>query len=434
MLDAFLTLFYIVGHILRVRLINLLIRGLVLVSRFFFIFALAKMLPPTEIGKYGLLVAAISYSVYFVGFDFYTYTTRQISGGDRQFWGGYLKSQAALSCFLYISIFPVLIFLFASDWLPWVLAKWFFVILFFEYVCLEFIRFFIASSEQISASIVLFLSQAFWAVAVIVLMLVDDNYKELNYVLVFWCFGSVLALAYSIFKIYKMRLGGWAAGIDIGWIWSGVRIAIPMLLATLALRGIFTFDRYLISEFLSLEVAAAYVLFIGVAGTLLAFLDAAVFSFSYPGLIRFYNDCEPGLFKANMRIMFFSVVLFSISFVLCSLLVLPHLLVWLGREVYSENYHVFYWALVAIIINSFWMVFHYALYAQRRDKHIIYSHCVAFFVFLIFGFCFYFIWPQDSIFIGVCASQAAILFWKLYAYRKFTPKAFQGFLFKRHLI
>jgi len=30
-----------------------------LLSRFFFLFALAKMLDPAEIGKYGLLVAAV---------------------------------------------------------------------------------------------------------------------------------------------------------------------------------------------------------------------------------------------------------------------------------------------------------------------------------------------------------------------------------------
>ncbi|WP_312447942.1 hypothetical protein [Stutzerimonas nitrititolerans] len=44
---------------LPIRLINVGIRSVVLLSRFFFLFALAKMLDPAEIGKYGLLVAAV---------------------------------------------------------------------------------------------------------------------------------------------------------------------------------------------------------------------------------------------------------------------------------------------------------------------------------------------------------------------------------------
>ena len=412
---------------MQIRLINTIIRVLILLSRFFFLFALAKLLEPSEIGRYGLLVAAVSYSIYFVGLDFYIYTTRQVSGGDRGVWGEYIKSQALLSGVLYMFLCPFFILLFAAGWLPWALVIWFFVILLLEYVCLELIRFFIAASEQLSASVVLFLNQAFWAVVVVVFMILDESYRNLLSVLFFWVCGSLLALFYSFLKLRNMNLGGWGRRVNLSWVCKGVKIAVPMLLATLALRGIFTFDRYLLNRFINVDVVAAYMLFIGVAGTLLAFLDAAVFSFSYPGLIRAYKMNDFKSFKKNMRVMLVSVLVLSGLFAVCSIIILPYLLMWIDKSVYFESYYIFYWVLGAIAINALWMVFHYALYAQQLDKHIIGSHIAGLIVFLLASYAFYGLYPKRSILIGLCLSQSGILFWKFFSYQKKTPKAFLGF-------
>lgn len=391
---------------------------------------MAKLLEPTEVGHYGLLVAAVGYSIYFVGLDFYVYTTRQVSGGDRGVWGRYIKSQALLSGLLYLGFFPVFILLFVGGWLPWEFVGWFFIVLILEHACLEIIRFFIAASEQLAASVVLFLNQAFWAVAVVIFMILDESNRNLSSVLLFWIFGSVVALCYSFAKFKQMGIGGWWARVDLEWVWNGVKIAVPMLLATLALRGIFTFDRYLLSDFVGLDVVAVYVLFIGVAGTLLAFLDAAVFSFSYPALIESYKENNTATFKKNMMIMLVSVAVLSGLFSVCSIFILPYMLVWIGKSVYLNSYYIFYWVLGALVVNAFWMVFHYALYAQQLDRHIIASHLVGFFVFLVSSYGLYFLYPQKSILIGLCLSQGVVLLWKFYAYQKNTPKPFLGFGWK----
>lgn len=412
---------------MNARLLNVSIRMLVLISRFVFMFAVAKLLEPSQVGQYGLLVAAVGYSIYFVGLDFYSYTSRQIAGGDRSLWGRYIKSQVALSGFLYFVFFPFFLIIFAAAWLPWSLAGWFFVILIFEYACLEVMRFFIAASEQLSASLVLFFNQACWSVAIILLMVSGEHFRSLEWILSFWIGGSAIALGFACLKLRRMQLGGWCSRIDWSWVWTGVKVAVPMLIATLALRGIFTFDRYLVGEVLGLERVAVYVLFIGVAGTLLAFLDAAVFSFAYPGLIEACKRQQAGVFRKNMRTMLVSVVSFSMIFTVCGFLVFPYLLIWIGKEVYLESYYVFYWVLLAVVINALWMIFHYALYSQRRDGHIIGARLLAFLVFLLASYLFYFSYPRDSIFIGLCLSQFVILVWNFLAYRATTPKAFRGF-------
>ena len=84
----------------RVRALNVAMHGVTLASRFVLIFFLARFLEPTQLGLYGLLTVTIGYSLYFLGFDFYTFTTREILKRERHEWGGLLKDQCALSLVL----------------------------------------------------------------------------------------------------------------------------------------------------------------------------------------------------------------------------------------------------------------------------------------------------------------------------------------------
>lgn len=54
------------------RLLNLVLRGTTLVSKFALLFVLAKFLEPLEVGLYGLFSATIFYCLMALGFDFYT--------------------------------------------------------------------------------------------------------------------------------------------------------------------------------------------------------------------------------------------------------------------------------------------------------------------------------------------------------------------------
>ena len=54
------------------------LRGLTLTSKFLLVFFLAKFLEPRDVGLYGLLAAVVGYGIYFVGFDFYTYASREL--------------------------------------------------------------------------------------------------------------------------------------------------------------------------------------------------------------------------------------------------------------------------------------------------------------------------------------------------------------------
>ncbi|MFO4680826.1 MATE family efflux transporter [Vibrio cholerae] len=407
---------YIVEVFLKKRLINISLRVLVLVSRFFFLFIIARFLEPEDVGLYGVFVATVGYSLYFLGMDFYTYTTREIASSSRDCWGGYIRSQIFFSAIIYCFALPILLFVFYFDLLPKMLLGMFFLILVLEHLSLELIRFFIAASEQVSSTIVLFLNQASWAIIVTLLMVYSDSFRSLDVVLIGWFFGSLAALFFGFIKIKRMGLAGWDHKVDFSWLWNGVKIAFPLLLATLAYRGVFTLDRYFLSFVADLEMVASYILFFGVAGVLLAFLDAAVFSFNYPKMISAHKNNLPKQFKFCMRQMLILTFVFSLVFIIVSFFILPYLISWIGRDSYLQHYYVFYWALIVVVMNAFWMVFHYGLYAQGIDKPIIHSHIASFLIFLVIVLVLQADYGIYSVLLGLCLSQLLMLLWKAFVY------------------
>lgn len=413
-------------HSISAKFLNVSIRATTLACRFLFIFFLAKLLTPSEVGLYGLVTATVAYSLYFVGLDFYTFTTRELAGSDRSTWGGFIKNQATLSLTLYCIVLPALTFVFFYGMLPWALAKWFFLLIILEHVCQELTRLFVAVSEQLTASVVIFLRQGTWAIVIVAVMLIDEQARHLDAVFGAWVVACVLAIGFSIGKLRTMGIGGWHAALSRQWIWRGVKMAVPFLVATLAIRGMFTVDRYWLQVLSGLEVVGAYVLFIGVANTLMAFLDAGVFSFAYPAMIKAYRNNAPALYRQKMREMVFLTVLFAGGFAVISTLLLPYLLDWLGKSVYLDNYMLFYWLLLATILNALGMIPHYAVYAQKRDRSIIQSHLAALPIFIMVTAIATQWTSVYAIPIGLCASQFAIVVWKLRAYLLFTPVAFRG--------
>lgn len=408
------------------RVLNVALQGVTLASRFLLIFFLARFLTPAELGLYGLLTATIGYSLYFLGFDFYTFTTREILKRERHEWGGLLKNQCALSLVLYAVFIPLLSLIFFQGLLPWRLAGWFFALLVLEHINQELGRLLVAISEQVLASVVLFLRQGTCAVAVTALMAIEPATRSLDYVLGACTVAGLFAVIAGVYRLTQIHIAGWQKKIDWKWIATGLKVSILFLIATLAIRGVFTLDRYWLQSLAGLDVLGAYVLFISIGGALMAFLDAGVFAFGYPGLIGAYQKKQPALFYKSVRMMLLQTGILSLIFSAVSLLLLPHLLNWLGNPLYVAQQKLYPWVLMAMIIYTLGMVPHFALYAQGIDRPIIHSHIASLFVFGIATWWCSPRWPLLAVPLGLCAAFAIILVWKAWAFFKFTPTQYRS--------
>src|SRR5690606_32976023 len=87
-------------------------------------------------------------------------------------------------------------------------------------------------------------------------------------------------------SLWRMSGGQTFHAIDWRWIAKGLGVALPLMLASLAVRGIFTIDRFWVEAIGGASTLGAYVLFVGVATAVLSFVDAGIVDFAYPRVIR----------------------------------------------------------------------------------------------------------------------------------------------------
>lgn len=400
----------------QTRLLNLGLRSLTLGVRFLFIFFLARYLDPAKVGYYGLFTAAIGYCVYFVGLDFYTYMTREIITVAAEQRGRLLKAQACLSAALFLAISPIAIFgLWYAGW-PSPLIWWFLPILLCEYINQEIYRLLIALSRQIAASILLFLRQGLWAIAVLALMLFVDESRSLTTVVALWGGFGIATVGLGIWLIGGMGFGGWRDAVDWNWLRRGIIVSLGFLIATLALRGFQSLDRFWLEDIAGLEAVAAYVLFLGVASVLMTFLDAGVFAFGYPELIRLHLAGDSAQARKTIRQMLIQTIGISAGFGVASWLALPMLLGWIGNPVYFNYSRIYPLLVLAMTINALGTVPHFALYAIRRDRPIICSHLAALPAFIVVTWVSTKVLPVSqelfAVPLGLNAAFLLILLWK----------------------
>ncbi len=398
------------------RYLNILLRITTLGARFLFVLALAKFLDPAQVGLYGLFTASIGYTLYFVGLDFYTYVTREILRHPEGERGRILKAQAALSGCLYVIVLPVSLVLLIWTDMPALLIWWFTPILILEHFNQEVSRLLIALSRQITASIVLFLRQASWAIAAVVLMALEPESRSLATVLALWSAAGLAAALLGAWAVSRLDMGRWRAAVDWRWVKQGIKVSLGFLAATIALRSVQTFDRYWLEAIGGLELVGAYVLFMGVAGSLLTFLDAGVFAFTYPDLIRHNHQQEHDLARALVRRSLLQTVAVAAAFSVVSVIALPYLLRWIANPVYQANIWLYPWLLTAMIVNAIGLIPHYGLYARGRDKPIILSHLAALGAFVAATWLLSASHATLAVPIGLNVAFVVILIWKTAAY------------------
>lgn len=363
--------------------INIWLRGVTLLSKFCLVFFLAIFLEPEELGLYGLLTATVSYAIYFLGFDFYTYSTRELLGTPSERWAGLLRDQGVYFVITYIFVLPLLTIPFFAGWLPWKLGGLLFALLVAEHFATELNRLLIAMSEPLLASVVLFVRSGLWTLALAPLLWLVPSLRQLEVVLVSWLASAVLAVLLGATRLLRLERSSLSQPIDWQWLRNGVRVALPLLVGTLALRGIFTFDRYWVEHIAGLEVLGAYTLFIGVSSSMIAFLDAGVFVFSYPAMIAAHRQGKERDFQIAYRRLAVRTLAVTAVLTLAAGLVLPMLLHFSDKSFYLSQLSIFYWALLAVVLYAIGMIPHYGLYASDNDRGIVGSHLAGFLVFML---------------------------------------------------
>lgn len=396
---------------------NLAIRLTTMSLKFFLSLYLAKTISPSEFGLYGVLVGTVSYYLIFLGMEFYAFSTREIARSGYTKWGAVLVNHFLLIFVVYIFIFPLCWLPINYGVIPAAYAGVFLILLAVEHINQELYRVAIAMRFPVRASVALFVRQAIWIAPLVVTMEFDPLARNLDYVLLYWSIGSGCALVFSVFCIFQLRFFeglDLKRSVDCSWMWVGIKVAAPLLLGSLAVRGFYVFDRYWIEAHWGLEVVAIYVLFIGVCNVILSVSDSLIFSVLYPELVMHGAMNREESYKRLVKKMFIQVTVVVCVMDLFLLGMIGPMLGWLGRAVYMDNMNIFYWILLSFNIWVLGLIPHYVLYSKSHDKFIWCSHLSGFFLFVALCATLKDFLGISTVAISFCCSFVFVLVWKMY--------------------
>jgi O-antigen/teichoic acid export membrane protein len=371
----------------KFQILNVVLRGLTLASKFLLVILLAKMLSPKQIGEYGLLTATISYSLYLVGFDFYTYSTREIVSSIHSKWPQMIRDQIVFHLIMYVAIFPILLFIFVSEILDWKVIGWFYSLLVCEHISQESNRLLIALLRPIMASIVMFIRMGAWCYAVIWVMVYYPDFQSLGTVWFGWLTGGLVSVLLSCYALKSLPWQN-IKGIPIQWLWikKGIKTASYFFAGTIALRGIFTLDRYILKFYCGVADVGVYTFFMGIANAMQSFVDAGVIVFIYPKMVKAYRNNNNVEFRKELKNLSMGILLSVAILFSCAAICMYPLLNYIGKESYINSMPVFWVLMAAISVSCIGMIPHYVLYAKKKDLSILYVNLICFCLFLVCSF------------------------------------------------
>lgn len=355
-------------------LLMMFLRGATLGSKFILVMLLAKYASFETLANYSLLTITISFLLYLLGFDFYTFSSREIIQQGFSKSGQLLYNQFLFYFLMYLLAVPIV---FGINYFHILnVGLLFYFVLITEHLAQECMRIIVINNNPFKANFQLFLRSSFWIYIYILYSYYSGSY-DLDKLLLFWFISNVFAILYSLSEFQIVDKNNIFI-IKTKWIAYGLKIAIPLLITTLMLRGVYFSDRYFLKYTSTTEELAVYSFYSNMANALIAFIDASVIMVFYPKIIeafkkgnkREYNDTLKKFKKSLLKI---GVFIFSVLS-----LIIPFICFLLGKNEYLHLIVIFYLLLISSFIYSYGLIYHYELYARKQDKKLL----------VCTGFCF----------------------------------------------
>jgi len=409
------------------RLLNMGIRAISMLSKFLLIVYLAKLLPTADLGIYGLLVASIGFAVLFLGFDYYTYSNRELLSVSKDEWSSVIVNQIYAYLPLYVIFIPIAFLLYFYDVLPNGYFIWFLLLLLLEHISIEQNRLLNTMQKQLSASFVLFFRSGLWVLFVMPLIIYIEKFRTLEVILNAWLLGVLFSVVFAT-VIIKKSINNWNfSSLSFSWIKKGYKVGVLFIVGTIALRAISTGDRFFLEQWSNVEMVGVYVFYTSLTVGASAFIHAGVIVFSTPKIITAYQQDKLMEFELLMN-KFFKELIFSIIIMLTVLyLVMPFVIEWIGKGLYLEYYDVFYIALITVGVTVLSSHPGTYLYAARRDIYILLLNISSLIVFILLLWFFYFNYLELPALYRVSFSVALTLIFLLVA------KYFGYFYFRKKM-
>ena len=363
---------------MKIKIINLALRGITLGSKFLLSIYLVKFLSLKANGEYGIFVATISMLTYVLGLDFYSFNNREILQENSSKSGKKIKNQFFLFTVVYLLVLPLLYVFGLFDFISEKYILLFYLILIFDHISIELYRLLVVFSKPIQANINLFLRTGIWILVLIFAWHNDfKDLKNLKSVFNSWVVGSFLSVVYSIFSLSKVGISiPWREKLETKWILTGLKIALPFFIATLSYKIIQFADRYMVEFYLGTKQTGIYYFFSNISMLIETFVQTTVVMIYSPKLIASLKREKPfqiDIFKNFSK----EIIIYSVVAVASVCAIIYPLLHVVEKTELFLSISVFFVMVITRFIFNISLIYHFKLYVGKKDRVIMTSTLVA---------------------------------------------------------
>jgi O-antigen/teichoic acid export membrane protein len=347
----------------------LLLRLLTLCSRFLLSTEIARLLDPTDVGKWALYSVTIAFSATFLALDFSTYFGRELQRYTPDEVCNRFYDYSVFLGILAILLLPASALLFKFGYLDAGHIALFYLVLIGEHVAMEGFRLLTAMGRIGVANLVLFLKQGAWVVVVVSFMFARPDLASVKLLLGCWFVGCILAFVIAGISLSDLPWRSFSRRkIDWSWIISGAKVGLLLFLGGLASRAMPVIDRHFVDHYLGSAAVAVYAFYYGVTSSMGALIESGVSLKYYRKLLGAAGDNDMIHLRSCATKALLEITGVASFFVVAYHLVINRLLEYIGRSVYAE-FSWLGWVLIgACLIRCYGVIFQYSLVGFCADR------------------------------------------------------------------
>jgi len=326
------------------------------------------------LGLFNIISVTVAWSVYVLGFEFYSYSLRHIVGENTQVISSHVFNQLIFHLAGYALLLicsPVLVVL---DFIPIALLHYFILITIFDQVSQECFRICVALERSQFANFIHLVKSGLWVYPLLLLPMLQIPIT-IHLILGAWLVGTVAACLLGTLKLVNLGVLSFKnVAVNVPWIKQGIIVALPFLVISVSQLTMDFSDRYLIDYFLGKSEVGVYSFYYGIANVPTTLITSVLVAQYYPRIINIYKFKTPVADRKRIIRQFLLQCLgFAFIINVVILLCIPFLLDFIGKQELMDHMDLFYLMLLQVIVFSVQVVVQTILYARHEDKFLLYS-------------------------------------------------------------
>lgn len=360
------------------------IRGAGLVAKFLLVLCLVRYFQPSELGLYGIVAAMVAYALFFLGMEFYNYTSRTLVGACPTDQVIIIRDQFILYALAFCALSPLFYLLFYSHTLPYSVCLLFFLLVIAEHISNELMRVLIVLSRPYLANVVFFLRQGFWIIVLLPIFYFVPASREFSTVFVAWIAGAIFSIVVASLGLYHLPWRCmWQTPIQWMRLLQGLKVSRPFMISAFCALSMLYIERFFVNYYCGLDAVGIYTFYAGLSLTLHNLVNTGVSKMRLAHLLAAWKKNDLQQFQHESIRMLKDTTLFVVLFAILSLCFIYPFINLINKPVYLSHLSIFYFLLFGAACRSIADVPLYTLYAQHSDRLLLSINVAAFTIMVV---------------------------------------------------